>query len=295
MPINTVAILSPGDMGHSVGQLLKQHELRVITCLTGRSTRTKDLAESAGIEDVPDFDSMVALADIILSITVSEVVPEVCNQVAAALKANPTSTLFAECNALAPSSVIKMEDIITAAGGRFVDVSIIGSPPRTGISPRFYAAGPYAQEFSGLTDFGLDVRVIGDTTGQASGIKMCYAAMTKGTAALHSQLLMAAESMGLYEPLMEEFESGHGAVIQRMESWIPGVPSKSRRWVSEMQEIKQTFAELGMTPNIFEGVTDMYKLMGSTELADENPESRDLDRTLKQTVERLAQELPNHE
>ena len=125
MPINTVAILSPGDMGHSVGQLLKQHELRVITCLTGRSTRTKDLAESAGIEDVPDFDSMVALADIILSITVSEVVPEVCNQVAAALKANPTSTLFAECNALAPSSVKKMEDIITTSGGRFVDVSII--------------------------------------------------------------------------------------------------------------------------------------------------------------------------
>ena len=124
---------------------------------------------------------------------------------------------------------------------------------------------------------------------------MCYAAMTKGTAALHSQLLMAAESMGLYEPLMGEFESGHGAVIQRMESWIPGVPSKSRRWVSEMQEIKQTFAELGMTPNIYEGVTDMYRLMGRTEQADENPETRDLDRTLKQTVERLAQELPNHE
>ena len=188
-----------------------------------------------------------------------------------------------------------MEDVITAAGGRFVDVSIIGSPPRTGISPRFYAAGPHAQEFSSLIDFGLDVRIIGDTTGQASGIKMCYAAMTKGTAALHSQLLMAAESMGLYEPLMGEFESGHSAVIQRMESWIPGVPSKSRRWVSEMQEIKQTFAELGMTPNIFEGVTDMYRLMGSTELADENPESRNLDRTLKQTVERLAQELPNQE
>ena len=295
MPINTVAILSPGDMGHSVGQLLKQHELRVITCLAGRSARTRALSESAGIEDIPDFNNMVALSDIILSITVSEVVPEVCNQVAAALKANPSSTLFAECNALAPSSVKEMEDVITAAGGRFVDVSIIGSPPRTGISPRFYAAGPHAQEFSSLIDFGLDVRIIGDTTGQASGIKMCYAAMTKGTAALHSQLLMAAESMGLYEPLMGEFESGHSAVIQRMESWIPGVPSKSRRWVSEMQEIKQTFAELGMTPNIFEGVTDMYRLMGSTELADENPESRNLDRTLKQTVERLAQELPNQE
>jgi hypothetical protein len=104
---------------------------------------------------------------------------------------------------------------------------------------------------------------------------------------------MAAEAMGLYEPLMGEFDSGHNAVIQRMESWIPGIPAKSRRWVSEMQEIKQTFFELGMTPNIFEGVTDMYRLIGSTELADENPESRDLNRTLKQTIERLTNELPN--
>ena len=75
MPIKTVAILSPGDMGHSVGQLLKKHELRVITCLTGRSARTRALSESAGIEDIPDFNNMVALSDIILSITVSEVVP----------------------------------------------------------------------------------------------------------------------------------------------------------------------------------------------------------------------------
>ena len=56
MPINTVAILSPGDMGHAVGRLLKEHELRVITCLTGRSERTKGLAEIAGIEDIEDFD-----------------------------------------------------------------------------------------------------------------------------------------------------------------------------------------------------------------------------------------------
>ena len=35
MDINTVAILSPGDMGHAVGQLLREHELQVVTCLTG--------------------------------------------------------------------------------------------------------------------------------------------------------------------------------------------------------------------------------------------------------------------
>lgn len=37
MAINTVALLSPGEMGHTVGQLLQEHELRVVTCLAGSS------------------------------------------------------------------------------------------------------------------------------------------------------------------------------------------------------------------------------------------------------------------
>jgi hypothetical protein len=46
---------------------------------------------------------------------------------------------------------------------------------------------------------------------------MCYAAMTKGSWALYTELLMAAELMGLTEPLMAEFQSGQQAVLQRME------------------------------------------------------------------------------
>jgi 3-hydroxyisobutyrate dehydrogenase-like beta-hydroxyacid dehydrogenase len=295
MPINTVAILSPGDMGHAVGKLLKENELRVVTCLSGRSTRTKSLSESAGIEDIPDFNELVRVSDVIMSITVSEIVPQLCEQISKAIQTTNSHTLFAECNALAPSSVREMENVISSAGGKFVDVSIIGSPPRNGRSPRFYTSGPNANEFERMRDFGLDVRVIGPTTGQASGIKMCYAAMTKGTAALHSQLLMAAEAMGLYDPLLQEFQSGHSAVVDRMENWIPGVPAKSRRWVSEMKEIEQTFKQLGMTSNIFKGVADMYELIGSTDLADETPESRDQTRTLKTTIERLTGELPSTE
>ena len=291
MPINTVAILSPGDMGHAVGQLLKQHELRVITCLTGRSDRTKGLAKLAGIEDIEDFDEMVKTSDLIMSITVSEIVPALCKEVANAIQRTDSNLLFAECNALSPETTKSMEQIITEAGGRFVDASIIGGPPRNGSSPRFYTSGPNASEFEQMREFGLDVRNIGPNTGQASGIKMCYAAMTKGTAALHSQLLLAAETLGLYEPLMNEFASGHKAVIERMEGWIPGVPAKSRRWVSEMQEIEATFQELGMTPHIFEGVADMYRLIGSTDIADENPETRDKGRSLKETIEIISKSL----
>ncbi len=40
----TVGILSPGDMGHAIGAVLRQHGLRVLTSLQGRSTRTVVLA-----------------------------------------------------------------------------------------------------------------------------------------------------------------------------------------------------------------------------------------------------------
>jgi 3-hydroxyisobutyrate dehydrogenase-like beta-hydroxyacid dehydrogenase len=140
-----------------------------------------------------------------------------------------------------------------------------------------------------MREFGLDVHNIGPNIGQASGIKMCYAAMTKGSAALFSQLLMAAELLGLSDPLRAEFQSSQSAVYQRMERGLPGVPAKSRRWVSEMQEIEATFDHLGLTPYIFRGVTDMYRLIGNSPLGEETPETKDTERSLEETIRILAE------
>jgi len=294
MVIETVAILSPGDMGHAVGQLLREHELKVVTCLTGRSQRTKDLAELAGIADVPDLNDMVAQSQIILSISVSEMVPSICQQVADAIKATNANVLFAECNAISPQLSRQMEPIITEAGGRYIDASIVGGPPLNGSSPRFYASGDNTAEFEGLANFGLDVRTAGTEVGQASGIKMCYAAMTKGSSALYSELLMAAEMMGLSDFVKAEFQSSQPAVLQRMERGLPGVPAKARRWVSEMEEIKDTFEHLGLTPHLFQGVADMYRMIGSTSMGDETPQTRDCDRSLEETIRLMAEWVQAH-
>jgi 3-hydroxyisobutyrate dehydrogenase-like beta-hydroxyacid dehydrogenase len=275
-------------MGHAVGQLLQEHGLRVVTCLAGRTGRTRALAEKAGIVDIPDLDEMVKQSDVVLSITVSEVVPAVCESVADAIRATGSDVLFAECNAIAPQVARRMETVVETAGGRFVDASIIGGPPKGGSCPRFYASGPRVGELEQLREFGLDVRPMGPEIGQASGIKMCYAAMTKGSSALYAELLMAAELMGLSEHLREEFIGSQPAIYKRMEGGLPGVPAKSRRWVSEMQEIEATFDHLGLTPFLFQGVADMYRLMGGTPLADETPETKDLNRTLEQTISQLA-------
>ena len=295
MEISTVAILSPGDMGHAVGQRLREYELDVITCLAGRSDRTRALSDKAGVRDVPNLLDLVEQADLIMSMTVSSAVSSLCREVADALTVTGADTLFAECNAIAPQLVRELEPIITCADGRFVDVSIIGGPPRPGYSPHFYASGEEASEFEQLNSCGLAVLKLDGGVGQASGIKMCYAAMTKGSWALYSELLMAAELMGLTEPLLEEFRSGQQEILQRMERTIPTVPPRSRRWVSEMEEIRDTFAHLGMTPHIFEGVAEMYRLIGNTPFGEEFPESRDRDRTFTETIRQLAEYVPTQE
>ena len=162
MSIESVAILSPGDMGHAIGQLLRKHEVRVITCLAGRSNRTRQLSEQAGITDVPSMKELVTQSDVLMSITVSEAVPGLCREISDAVKTTGTDLLFAECNAIAPALSRDMEVVLKSGGARYVDASIIGGPPRNGSSPRVYASGNNVTEFLQLRDFGLDVRDLGD-------------------------------------------------------------------------------------------------------------------------------------
>ena len=289
MSIQSVAILSPGDMGHAVGQLLKDHELDVVTCLAGRSDRTRELSEKAGITEVPTIEELVRRADAVLAMTVSEAVPGLCREVAAAVRATGSELLYAECNAISPKLSREMERVLEDSGARYVDASIIGGPPQNGSSPRFYASGPHAGEFEQLREFGLDVRNLGAEIGRASGIKMCYAAMTKGTMALYAELLMAAEGMGLSPELMDEFRNSQPGAAQRMEGGLPTIPAKSRRWISEMEQIRDTFDDLGLTPHIFQGVADMYRLVGDSPLGHETPETQDRERSLADTIRLLSE------
>ena len=272
MQLETVGILSPGDMGHTVGQVLGSHGLRVITCLQGRSEQTRSLAERAHIADVLSYQALATQADIVLSILVPAQACQAAEAVARAISETGTDLVYADCNAIAPQTARRIDDMITEAGGRFVDASIIGPPPRRAGTTRFYASGPHAHALAQLAEFGLDVIVLGDGTGQASAIKMCYAALTKGLTALCTELLTAAEVLGVFQSLEAEFQLSQAALYERMERGLPRMPMKSRRWVGEMEEIAKTFAQVGLTPKMLSGAADMYRFVGATHLAERTPE-----------------------
>ncbi|MEJ2555657.1 MAG: DUF1932 domain-containing protein [Anaerolineae bacterium] len=291
MSPKTVGILSPGDMGHTVGQVLGSHGLRVITCLQGRSERTRLLASRANVVDVPTYQSLVSEADMILSILVPAQAEEAARLVAQAMSETRADLTYVDCNAVSPRTTSHLNIIISEAGGHFVDASIIGPPPRKEGTTRFYASGPHAGIFEELTQFGLDVITLGDRVGHASAIKMCYAALTKGLVALCTELLTASEVLGVSQALKEEFQLSQSVLLGLMEQRLPRMPMKSRRWVGEMEEIARTFAEVGLTPKILTGAADMYRFVSETDLARRTPEDPDPLPALDQMLPILADYL----
>ncbi|HEV2122984.1 MAG TPA: DUF1932 domain-containing protein [Chloroflexota bacterium] len=294
--VQTVAVLSPGDMGHAIGAVLRHSGLRVITSLEGRSARSGTLAAKAGIEAVDSLTALVEEADVVLSVLPPANATQLAQRVAAALQESGRPAdrplVYADLNAIAPQTAREIGRELGEAGAHFIDGGIIGGPPKVGgAGPRIYASGEHAAELAVLRDHGLDVRVIGEEVGQASGLKMCYAALTKGLTALGTELLVAGEQLGLSQVLRSEIQSSQPALWGWLERSVPGMPPKAYRWVGEMEEIAATFDALGLTPRLLAGAADMYRFVERTPLGQETPETRQRGQTLEEAVKVLSNAL----
>jgi 3-hydroxyisobutyrate dehydrogenase-like beta-hydroxyacid dehydrogenase len=290
MQIRNIGIVSPGDMGQAIAGRLKESGMIVHTTLAHRSERTRSLARAAGLIDCGSMEKLVTDCELVISVINPGEALDVAGQVAAALRKTGRRIAFADLNAVSPQTARTADGLIREAGGIFIDGGIIGPPPRGEKDrPRIYVSGPDAYLFEQIKHPNLVIRVMTERIGDASGIKMCYAAMTKGTTALAVELLMAARKLGVEQALEKELRESRNDVFDWQLKNIAVMPPKAYRWVPEMQEIAKTFGELGMTRRIFEGATDMYELVARTPLGKETPEeARKLGRSGMDVTKALA-------
>ena len=288
MAVRTVGILSTGDMGAAIGNVLRHGGLDVATSLAGRGELTTLRAAEAGVRDAGSIDALVAQSDLLLSVLVPAEAVAVAEEVAGAMSRTGARPPVVECNAIAPQTVVRIAAVVAGAGGTVIDAGIIGGPPQPGRGgTHIYCSGSDTAPFEELAEHGLDVRRVGPDIGQASGLKMVYAASTKGTTAVWTELLVAAEALGLTDTLLAEF--GDAELPRRLMDNVPTMPRRARRWAGEMEEIARTFEDLGLTPRIFEGAADIFRLVGETELADQT--SREPDPDLSTILDVLARRL----
>ena len=137
---------------------------------------------------------------------------------------------------------------------------------------------------------GIAVKWIGSEIGRASAIKMCYAGLTKGTLALHAAVLTSAEALGLSAELRSELAYSQGQKLKAMEQ-VRRVPAKAFRWIAEMEEIARTFGSVGVTPEIHSGAAEVFRMVAESDLGGERTDTLDRDRSLPQTVSKLAGSL----
>ncbi len=290
-PVRPIAILMPGDMGHAVGRELAAHGYDVITCLAGRSARTRDLAAAAGMGDAGDLEDVVAEAGLILSILPPASALDQAERVAAAMTATGATPCYVDCNAVSPDTARRVGEVITGAGAPFLDGGIVGPAPGKAAPPRFYVSGADTGPMAALDGKGIAVKPIGAEVGRASGLKMCYAALTKGTWTLQTAILMCAEVLGLAEDLRDEFRFSQADTYAAMEARLPRLPADSGRWVGEMEEIVATFAAAGVTPDFHRGAAEIFRLLAETPFAAETRETIDTDRTLEESVRVYSRQI----
>ncbi|MFN7087574.1 MAG: DUF1932 domain-containing protein [Burkholderiales bacterium] len=289
MQIRNIGIVSPGDMGQAIAARLGESGRNVFTALEGRSPRTAALAREAGLTDCGTLEKLVVSCDMILSILNPAAALDKAREVAAAVLKTGHKPVFADCNALAPATKSTIDSIIREAGGTFIDAGIIGSPPRGKNRVRLYVSGPHAHLFAQLKHPNLQVRVVSERIGDASAVKMCYGAVTKGVVALGTELLIAARRLGVENVLETEFRESLPEIHDWILNRVPTMPPKAYRWVPEMFEIARTFEDAGMTPRLMQGAAELYEFVAATDLGRESPEqARQHHRSGSEVVRLLA-------
>lgn len=291
MDPKTIAILMPGDMGHAVGRVLREHGHDVICALENRSAHSQGLAMQAGLRDVGTLAAIVSEADMILSILPPSAASDIARDVAKEMTQSGKTPIYVDCNAIAPETTIAIGRTVADAGAKFIDAGIIGMAPGKGAAPRFYVSGPDHGLMLPLDGKGIQVVGMGDKIGQGSAIKMAYAGLTKGTWTLHTAVLLAAKQLGVAEALLAEFEYSQEAALASMRARVPFIPADSARWVGEMEEIAQTFEDVGVTSGFHEGAAEIFRVLERTPFATKTRAETDRTRTLENALAVYAQHL----
>lgn len=261
---------------------------------------------------VPSDSSLVLESDYILSIvpprdalSIAQRITKAC----AAISSKPTPVFYLDLNAISPRTAKEIAALITSTQGlKFIDGGIIGGAPKlrdskvsltSGLSsdclslldgsveaewsrPSIPLSGPEALADCPVAGAQLahilNTKHVSPEIGSASGLKCCFASLSKGLTALALQSFSTASSLGVLDELKEQLGEQK---FQGMERGVCGVPPKAYRWVAEMEEIGKCFGDQGWAggvdgkEGVFGKIADLYRVIADeTILGQEKTESR---------------------
>ncbi|GAW12028.1 hypothetical protein ANO14919_013830 [Xylariales sp. No.14919] len=316
-PIAKIGVISIGDMGMGIAKLLIANGFSVATNCKGRSNDTIERAKGAQVEIYKSDEHLAEACDIIFSVVPPKDAAPTAQRIVDAVTGpfrRSEPLYFADLNAVAPSTTKAIAALFEQTRGqvRFIDGAIIGHPPAP--KPSTDASGSSSTEWSvpsiptsgsyvisEIPGYGeklsavLNVRHVSNEIGAASGLKMCFASLTKGFTSLAIQSFTTAKRMGVLDELQSELQGLVPAHWKAAERGVIGMAPKAYRWVKEMEEIALTFDEEGGFPqDLFQGVAKVYRAVAEdTVLGEEKIGERKRGTDVNDMAAAMAEGLEN--
>ena len=244
--VASIGVLHPGEMGSAVGAVARGE---VWWAPEGRSEATAARAREAGLRPAP-LPELLERCEIVLSICPPHAALDVARACAG------YRGIYCDANAVSPETA---REVAHAVGGDVVDGGIIGGPPREAGTRLYLSGAPAAKVASVFAGTTLEPVVVGDEVGTASALKMCYAAWTKGSAALLLAVSEAAEALGLGDELRAEWERSIPGLPERVDRAARSAETKGWRWVGEMREIEATLRTAGLPGGFHAAAAEMFE------------------------------------
>lgn len=269
----SIGILHPGAMGTSVAASAQNSGCTVYWASDGRSPQTAARAARAHLRDAHTLAEMSQTCSVILSVCP----PAAAETQADAVLAQSFRGLYVDMNAIAPQRVERIAAKMQAQGTRFVSGAIIGGPAWQPNSTWLYLCGEDAPEVAGFFAAGpLETAVLGADIRKATALKMCFAAYSKGTTALLSAVLAAAEALDVRADLERQWSRNGSAFAEEATRSIQQVTAKAWRFSGEMEEIAATFGMAGLPDTFHLAAAEIYRRMAAFKGAEPLPPLDDI-------------------
>ncbi len=257
MSARRIGILHPGEMGSVVTATLANSGNEVYWASEGRSAKTRERAAALKVHDAVSLAQLCESCEAIVSVCPPEFADRVADQVAE----TTFRGLYIDANAISPDRVRAIATRMRARNVTFVDGGIIGLASMTHGKTWIYLSGEAAPEASAYFAAGpMQPEVMHGDVGQASALKMCFAAYSKGMTALLTAILATAAHQGVRAELEQQWTRMPGSpadAIQKIEISAP----KAWRFVPEMHEIAATFEAAGVSPAFPHAAAEVYSLL----------------------------------
>jgi 3-hydroxyisobutyrate dehydrogenase-like beta-hydroxyacid dehydrogenase len=269
MSLETIGIIHPGAMGISVAATALRSGHQVCYASEGRSDTTRARAAEQNLHDLGSMPALCVECSIIMSVCPPYAAEDVAGQVIS----QGFKGLYLDANAISPQKAERIGKLLSEAGISFVDGGIIGGPAWTPGETWLYLSGKEAIRIADCFSAGpLEVSLIGDEIGKASALKMCYAAYSKGTTALLTTILAAAEASGVRAELSAQWERDGPGFSEQAEGRARRVTAKAWRFAGEMDEIASTFESAGLPGGFHAAAGEVYRRLADFKGMEEFPE-----------------------